>query len=301
MHDGFLACVAAGFAPFRFAASPARTYDRARIAARAARTSIADSIPMTTALERAARELADRRRSGRRGPRLPAEARPADVDGALALQYCVSAEIGDRIDGWKCALPSGDRTIVAPLFASTVWRASPCAMRVRGDTAPIEPEIAFVLAQDLPSRAAPYGEADVRAAIGATHIVLELMDNRYDDPASVPFPELLADFANNQGLYVGPRVERGVDRPLERIPLTIRMPAGVLLEHDGAHPDGHPLKPLVWLANFLPTQRRGQHLRAGDIVTTGSYAGARDVPLDVPLWIEFGDLGTIAVELTAQR
>ena len=256
---------------------------------------------MTTALERAARELADRRRSGRRGPRLQEDARPADVDAALALQYCVTAEIGDRIDGWKCALPSGGRTIVAPLFSSTVRRASPCPMRVRGNTAPIEPEIAFVLAQDLPPRASPYGEADVRAAVGATHIVLELMDNRYDDPVSVPFPELLADFANNEGLYVGPRVERGVDRPLERIALTIRMPAGVLLEHDGMHPDGHPLKPLVWLANFLPAQRRGQYLRAGDIVTTGSYAGARDVPLDVPLWIEFGDLGTIAVELTAQR
>ena len=69
------------------------------------------------------------------------------------------------------------------------------------------------------------------------------------------------------------------------------------MTRDGRHPDGHPLVPLVWLANFLPTQ--GTYLRAGQIVTTGSYAGALDVPLDTPLTVAFGDLGTLNVELTA--
>jgi 2-keto-4-pentenoate hydratase len=254
---------------------------------------------MTTALEHAARELADRRRTGRRGPRLAVDARPADIAAALVLQRRVAVGLGDRTDGWKCALPAGERTIVAPLFASTIRRASPCAIHVRGDTAPIEPEIAFVLSRDLPPRDRPYTEADVRAAIGATHVVLELMGNRYDDPASITFPELLADFANNQGLYVGPSVADGLDRPLERIALEVRTPSGVLLTLDGAHPDGHPLRPLTWLANFLPAQ--GDHLRAGEIVTTGSYAGARDVPLEVPLAIAFGDLATIDVEFTVER
>jgi 2-keto-4-pentenoate hydratase len=254
---------------------------------------------MTTALEHAARELADRRLSGRRGPRLAADARPADIAAALVLQRRVSASFGDRTGGWKCALPADGRTIVAPLFASTIRRTSPCPMHVRGDTASIEPEIAFVLSRDLPPRDAPYTEADIRAAIGATHVVLELIGNRYDDPASITFPELLADFANNQGLYVGPRVEHGLERPLERIAIEVRTHAGMLMTHDGAHPDGHPLKPLTWLANFLPAH--GDQLRAGQIVTTGSYAGARDVPLDVPLAIAFGDLATIDVELTAAR
>jgi 2-keto-4-pentenoate hydratase len=256
---------------------------------------------MTTALENAARDLAARRRAGLTGAGLSAQARPADVASALALQARVAREFGDRIEGWKCALPTGERTIVAPLFASTIHRASPCALVVRGDMASIEPEIAFVLARDLPPRDAPYTEDDVRGAIGATHVVLELMGNRYDDPASVTFPELLADFANNQGLYVGPRVEHGLDAALDRIAIQISTPAGVVLTLDGAHPDGHPLRPLVWLANFLPAQGRGDHLRAGEIVTTGSYAGARDVPLDVPLTIAFGDLGTIAVEFGRLR
>jgi 2-keto-4-pentenoate hydratase len=252
---------------------------------------------MTTAFELAARELADRRRSGRLGPGLTADARPADIAGALAMQRRVAALLGDAVAGWKCAMPAPDRTIVAPLFAATIRRTSPAALHVRGETASIEPEIAFVLSRDLPLRDRPYAEADVRAAIGATHVVLELIGNRYADPSAVTFPEILADFANNQGLYVGPEVPDGASRVLHRIPITIDAPAGRLMTLAGQHPDGHPLTPLTWLANFLPTQ--GDHLRAGQIVTTGSYAGALDVPLGVPLAIAFGDLGTLAVELIA--
>jgi len=252
---------------------------------------------MTTPFERGARELADRRRNGRRGARLPADARPADIAAALELQRRVTALLGDVVAGWKCALPTAERTIVAPLFAPTVQRASPCTVAARGGSTLIEPEIAFVLARDLPGGRS-YAEADVRAAIGAAHCVLELMGNRYDDPAAVPFPEMLADYANNHGLYVGPQVSDALARPLERIPLAIRARGALLMTRDGAHPDGHPLRPLVWLANYLPTQRMS--LRAGDIVTTGSYAGALEVPLDAPLEIEFGDLGTINVELTAR-
>ena len=36
----------------------------------------------------------------------------------------------------------------------------------------IEAEIAFVIARDLPPRAAPYADGDLRSAIRATHLVL---------------------------------------------------------------------------------------------------------------------------------
>jgi len=66
---------------------------------------------------------------------------------------------------------------------------------------------------------------------------------------------------------------------------------------DGRHPDGHPFKPLPWLVNFLAA--RGESVRAGQVVTTGSYAGAIDVPLGQPLTVRFGELGSLTVELVA--
>jgi 2-keto-4-pentenoate hydratase len=52
---------------------------------------------------------------------------------------------------------------------------------------------------------------------------------------------------------------------------------------------------LYWLANYLA--KDGTPLRAGMIVTTGSYCGALDVPIDTPLTFKYGDLGSLSVTL----
>jgi 2-keto-4-pentenoate hydratase len=190
--------------------------------------------------------------------------------------------------------------MVAPIYAATIGNTSPCAVPPQETYARIEPEIAFVLARDLPRREKPYTEAEVRAAVGETRLVLELMGSRYADPVKIPFPEMLADSANNYGLHVGPVVRRGLNgAALDRFPLKIQGPAGAILARDGEHPDGHPLRPLTWLANWFATNTAGwlQGLTAGQIVTTGSYAGVLDVPLATPLTITFGGLGKVEVTL----
>jgi 2-keto-4-pentenoate hydratase len=242
----------------------------------------------------AATELARRRREGRRGPRLDPAIRPITVSEAFALQHRVAARLG-TIGGWKCSLPSADRTTVAPLFAIAIHRGAHATVHARDSNAQIEPEVAFAMARDLAPRSRAYEEAEVVDAVGEAHLVLELLGNRYDDPASVPLPEMLADCMNNEGLIVGPVLERWRERALEGFPVAVAGIGGFRLERAGRHPDGHPLRPLVWLANFL--RERGERLRAGQIVTTGSYAGALDVPLATPLTITFGDFGRMQVTL----
>jgi len=96
---------------------------------------------------------------------------------------------------------------------------------------------------------------------------------------------------------VGPTFARGLDASLNAFAVTVETEAGVLSTHDGHHGDRHPLNPLYWLANFLAA--RGEGLRTGQIVTTGSYAGAIEVPTGQPLTITYGDLGRVVVELKA--
>lgn len=231
------------------------------------------------------------------GPRIPAEARPADVADALAIQKRVGELVGQPVGGWKCSVPSEPRPVLAaPIFAPTIIASSPYPVIGSGGTAKVEPEIAFVLARDLPARATPYREDEIRAALREARFVLEIMGPRYADPAAVSFPELLADGVANQGLFVGPVVPDAFDRPLEAFPITVRTGSGVLATRDGKHPDVHPLRPLYWLANYLA--ERGDYLRAGQIVTTGSYCGVIDAPLGEPLTFGYGDLGTLAVTLT---
>jgi 2-keto-4-pentenoate hydratase len=137
----------------------------------------------------------------------------------------------------------------------------------------------------------------VRSAIGETRLVLEILGSRYADPAGVQFPEALADQVSNEGLVVGPILADAWSRPLEGFPIEVDGPSGPLHRRDGRHPDGHPLRPLVWLANELAANAGG--LEAGHIVTTGSYAGALEVPFGAPLRVTFGSLGEIAVTCAA--
>jgi 2-keto-4-pentenoate hydratase len=254
------------------------------------------------AIKAAAQYLTELRNTGRFGARLPEASRPATLEDALKIQDRMIRVYGQEVGGFKCSVPTAERTLMAPIFAPTIVTGVPCYVRAAtpqaGDTARIEPEIAFVLGRDLPPRATPYSEAEVRAAIGEVRLVLELLGSRYIDPEGLPFLEMLADCVSNQGLFLGPAVSGGLAAPLSEFALRIERTDGtapqVLLAQTGKHPNGHPLLPLYWMANFQST--RGAGLRAGQIVTTGSYAGMVDVPLAAPLRIQFGDLGEIAVE-----
>ncbi len=251
----------------------------------------------TPAQEAAAQFLFAARKGGHPGPRIPVENRPTDIAGALAIQRRVGEIIGQPIGGWKCSVPSEPRPIAcAPIFAPTILKTSPFPVIAPGATVKIEPEIAFVLAHDLPARATPYTDEEVRGAIKEARFVVEIVGSRYADPASAAFPEALADSISNQALFVGAVVPDAFTRPLSAIPVTIKAGNDTLATKDGKHPDGEPLRPLYWLANYLA--QRGDPLRAGMIVTTGSYCGVVEAPLDVPLTIQYGDIGTLSVTLT---
>lgn len=256
---------------------------------------------LTTAQrDEAARHLLAARRARQSGPRLAKSCRPVELEDALAIQRRVQELLAVATGGWKCSLPTAERAIsCAAIFAPTIVRASPCRVVCHGGVVRVEPEIAFVLGRDLPRRTAPYGEAEVQGAIAETRLALELLDSRYAEPATTGFPELLADQVSNQGLFVGPVLGDGSPQELAGFPITIDAAARRLHSCEGRHPDGHPLRPLVWLANFLASRAEIGGLKAGEIATTGSYAGALEVPIATPLRVRFGDLGEIGVEFSA--
>jgi 2-keto-4-pentenoate hydratase len=258
-------------------------------------------MPLTPAqLDQAARHLLAARRAEQPGARLPESCRPTELEDSLAIQQRVQGSLGVATGGWKCSLPTPGRELsYAAIFMPSIARDSPLPVAARHGIARIEPEVAFVLGRDLPLRARRYSEAELREAIAETRLVLEILGSRYEDPAAVGFAELLADQVSNHGLFVGPILENALSRPLEQFAIEVDAPTGPLHRRDGRHPDGHPLRPLLWLANRLTERAERGGLAAGQIVTTGSYAGALEVPVATPLRVRFGMLGEIAIELTA--
>ena len=82
-------------------------------------------------------------------------------------------------------------------------------------------------------------------------------------------------------------------RGVQTLDVEVRAEGQLLLSQPGAHPAGDPLAPLCWLAEFLRGQ--GQGLQAGQVVITGSYAGAPWVPVGLPVSVRFGTLGQLSL------
>jgi len=252
-------------------------------------------VPLSPSSEAAAQYLAAARRSRRSGDRLPESNRPQDSESAIAIQFRVSELFGEPIGGWKAASPTQDKISLGPIYASDIYTSSPCPVRPLKGSARIEPEVAFVLGKDFSPQATPYSESEIRSGIAETRLALEVLGGRYADPDSVTFPEKLADSLNNQALFIGPVVPNALDQKLDAFPVTIDGPGGLHVTREGVHPSGHPLAPLYWLVNFL--SERGEGLKAGQIVTAGSYCGVLELPLGAPLRVTFGTLGILSVEL----
>ncbi|WP_178863389.1 hydratase [Thiomicrorhabdus cannonii] len=252
----------------------------------------------------AAEFLTERRVEKQTGTRLPEALRPQDAEQAWQIQQAQTGLLiskGDSIAAWKCSLPQNDKLIVAPIFASTVFQQSPCALFLQAGNCPIEPEIAFTLQHDLPPRTDDYSEADILAAVGETRLALELLQNRCADADAplqsnpeVSFFEHLADNLFNQGLFLGPQIPLNQALKAAEIDFTLTQQTA-RLERTGKHPNGLPQQPLFWLANFLSQQGIG--LKAGQHVITGSYAGFFDVLPNIPFQLQFGELGVLEAEL----
>jgi 2-keto-4-pentenoate hydratase len=85
---------------------------------------------------------------------------------------------------------------------------------------------------------------------------------------------------------------------LQTMPIKISCAGHTPQEFSGVHPAGNPRAPLYWLVEFL--RNRGQGLRAGQAIITGSYAGSPDVPLHEDISVSFGQLGELHVRFISK-
>ena len=237
----------------------------------------------------AARNLLSHRVSAAKSPRMSETLRPYTLEDALQIQSSMIEMNNDKVGGWKCLLPlSEDKYIVAPIFADSVQKGERCELFADNNKVRIEPEIAFVLAKSLPANPEGYSEEQINDAIGSCHMALELIQSRFANDSGAEFYEVLADCLVNQGLFIGPEIER------EKAFLTTKVDISITQGEQeqtfsGEHPNSLPAQPIYWLINFMT--RRGTDFLAGEAIITGSYCGVVEVDFNKPTSIQYGDLG----------
>ncbi len=241
---------------------------------------------------KAAQHLLNLRLSTNKNERLEASLRANSIDDALLIHQEMIKQRTDHVGGWKCLLPLGENTIVAPIFSDTVQSGAECFLMPEEGKVAIEPEIVFVLAQDLPARKEGYTNQEIESAIGDCHMALELMQKRFVKDSGAQFSEGLADCLVNQGLYLGPKIEREAAFSASKIQLSLTQ-EGKTQEFNGVHPNEFPQAPVYWLIDFM--SKRGTTFKAGEAITTGSYAGIVEVEFNKETHIIYQGIGEYKV------
>jgi 2-keto-4-pentenoate hydratase len=208
----------------------------------------------------------------------------AEFNHALAIQAAYVDRLQARDDapaGYKIGLTSRtmqemcgiDHPVPGRILRSRV-RPSGASISVgAGVRLGIEFEIAVRIGRDLAAPSGSFVMADVARAVDGVGAAFEIIDDRNADYARLDVLALVADNAWNAGAVLGEFQTTWPD---------LREVRGTI-ECDGFEPEpcrgddvlGHPLAPVVWLANHLAMQ--GTPLRAGEVVLTGSMARTRFV------------------------
>ena len=221
-----------------------------------------DQVPQAATL------LLNARRSGDRLAGLPEGARPQTEAEAYRIQAALIEELGG-IAGWKVGSPSPTAAAFtcAPIPRGVVVD-SPAT--IRGSDRSIEAEIAVRLGADLPARAEPYTASDIDAAIASAHPAIEVLQSRFADPEAVDKLSGLADSMSNHSLVVGAAIAdwRRIDLAQEEVLVLV---AEREIKRRIGNPAGGMTRLLLWLANTGARWAGG--LRAGQVVTTGSWTG----------------------------
>ena len=142
----------------------------------------------------------------------------------------------------------------------------------------IECEVAASLGSALPVDGAPYTRESIGEYIEWLAPSFELLDRRDAPSLEGQMPEICGIVVNisNGGAVLGERVAdwQGIDLAGSRGTMSVN--GETVGEGVGADVMGHPLEPLVWLANTLAAA--GASMEKGTLVLTGTFASP--VPLN---------------------
>lgn len=256
--------------------------------------------------QQAAQFLWDKWRAKLRCDGLPEPCRPQTRAEGYAIQAVVAELAGDQALGWKIAATSkaGQQHIgvdgpLGGLLLSKRVYADGASVPLAGNLMRVaEAEFAFRIGKDLPSRGREYTQSEVLDSVVSLHPGIEIPDSRYDNFTEVGAAQAIADqaFADYYVLGEPTRADwRAIDLAAHAVS-ALRNGTNSATG-SGANVLGDPRIALTWLANEL--NRCGRHLRAGQVVTTGTCIVPVPVAPGDEFGADFGVLGTVRAKLIA--
>jgi 2-keto-4-pentenoate hydratase len=156
----------------------------------------------------------------------------------------------------------------------------------------LEFEIAVRMGSDV--AAAEQTAQSVRKHVDAVCAGVEIVDDRNADYAKLDVRGLVADNSWNAGMVLSRWATQWPELPALKGTVSV---AGQVIDHGfGRDVLGDPLVVVAWLANHLAA--RGEHLKAGQIVMTGSLVTTRFPTEDATYHYQLEGIGSVSVGVT---
>ncbi len=155
-----------------------------------------------------------------------------------------------------------------------------------------EPEIAFVLGEDL--EGAAVSAEDVLSATAYVMPVFEVVDSRF---VGFRFRELdnTSDNSSAGMVVLGTRVTRPAF-DLSRVGVVVTVNGELFQTSSGAAALGHPAASVAWLVRRLASSGRG--LEAGHLIISGGLTGPVDLLPGTSVVVEIDRLGTASMRVS---
>jgi len=211
--------------------------------------------------------LVEARRTGRLIEQLPAA--PASIEDAHLIQDRVTATLGEPVGAFKINAPP-DKAPTRGLIHARMIRPSPARFtQAEAPHCGVEAEVAFRFLRDLPERDEAYAREEVVGVMAALPAI-EIVSSRFRDPQARPPLEQLADSLINGGFVPGPETRDWSKLDVARLQVTLKVNGETVVERRGGHVADDPVGFAVALVNAM---RQAGGVKAGQIVTTGSWTG----------------------------
>jgi 2-keto-4-pentenoate hydratase len=230
---------------------------------------------------------------------LPEDCRPRDLAAGYAVQQALGALAGGTI-GWKIAATSKagqqhigvDGPLTGRLYERFAFQAGATVPMSHLQMRVAEAEFCFRMGRDLPARGRAYERDEVMNAVAALHLAIEVPDSRYREFAKVGGAQLVADDTCAAYFVLGQEAKgwRGVDLAVHAV--AAQKNGAPAATGSGANVLGDPRIALTWIANEL--SQRGQGLKAGEVVTTGTCVPPVPIAPGDAVVMDFGAFGTVA-------
>lgn len=225
---------------------------------------------------------------------MPAAEAPQTRDDAFATQDATLDLLGRKVGAWKVGGSPGTESTASPIAASKIYPSGQVLASADHRNFGVEAEIAFRLGQDLPKRETAYSPDDIKAAISSMIVAIEIVESRLQDwPKTDPLWALM-DFQANDSLVLGTEMPVPEALDFSTQPVRLLFDDTVAFEDTGTFGGGDPFVLMAWLANHAPGRTgslKDRGLKAGDVVTTGSWNGVHFAKVGTAARIEFPGLG----------